>query len=345
MNPSPISVVLINFNGILFIKECVESIFAQNLKPDEIIVVDNASNDGSLDFIKKNYNGIKIIENNYNAGFCKASNQGINFSKGEFIAILNVDVVLSKNFFEEIFKNMQFEEKIGIITGKILRMKVDCPSTPGWVLGTVPVDFIDSTGQFIGKDLRPKERGYKEIDTGKYEKAEFVFSACAACCIYKRDMLNDIKFNAEYFDEDFFSYFEDFDLGWRAYYKGWKAYYIPTAICFHARGGSSSVYQSRIITQYEFPKKPVSIQKHIIINRYIVLIKNAPIKLILRQIPWIIKYEILLIFYLLFFNFPLIFTPKGFTFFNIVKQLNKRKLLKQNWTLSQSKSKIYKWIL
>lgn len=329
-----ISVVLINFNGISFVKECVDSIFAQNLKPDEIIVIDNASNDGSLDFIKKNYNGIKIIENNYNAGFCRAANQGINFSKGEFIAILNVDVVLSKNFFDEIFKNMQFDEKIGIITGKILKMKGDCPQE-----GTVPVDIIDSTGQFIGKDLRPKERGYKEIDTGKYEKAEFVFSACAACCIYKRDMLNDIKFNAEYFDEDFFSYCEDFDLGWRAYYKGWKAYYIPTAICFHARGGSSSIYQSRIITQYEFPKKPVSIQKHIIANRYIVLIKNASFKLILKQLPWIIKYEILLIFYLLFFNFPLIFT-----FFNIVKQLNKRKLLKQNWT-KQSESEIYKWIL
>ena len=327
MNPSPISVVVVNFNGMPFIKKCMKSVLNQSKKPHEIILIDNLSKDGSLDFIKNDYPEIKIIENNYNAGFCKSANQGINLAEGEYIAVLNVDVELEEKFFEEIFKTIPSDKKIGIITGKILRMGIG-----------VSQKVIDSAGQFIGKDLRPKERGYKEIDSGKYNVPGFIFSACAACCIYKKDMLNDIKINREYFDEDLFSYCEDFDLAWRAYYKGWKTYYVPTAVCRHVRGGSFfGDYKWSI---YELPKKPLEIQKHIIANRYIVLIKNAPIKLILRQLFYIVKYEIFLLGYLVLFHFSLLFM----IFLNVKKQLNKRKLLKQYWS-KQAKSEIYRWII
>ena len=115
-------------------------------------------------------------------------------------------------------------------------------------------------------------------------------------------MLNNIRINEEYFDESFFSYYEDLDIGWRAQLFGWKVFYAPTALAYHSRGASSDTKtRKKFFINRKLILKPLELQAHIIINRYLVLIKNCSVTIFFQQLPYIFFREILTIFYILFF--------------------------------------------
>ncbi|MCG2725692.1 MAG: glycosyltransferase family 2 protein [Elusimicrobia bacterium] len=224
MNNAETVVIIVNWNGERFLKDCLGSVFAQGYINFNVILVDNGSTDGSIEFIKKNYSGVEIIPLDKNYGFAKANNIGMEAALKdktiEYIALLNNDTKAEKNWLGELINTMSSDNKIGICASKMLRM--DNPHV------------LDSTGH-IFIDGIIYDRGGNEPDKGQYDKQLNIVGACAGACLYRKKMLEAIGL----FDESFGSHYEDAELSWRAYKAGWKAKYAPESIVYHKRGGTS----------------------------------------------------------------------------------------------------------
>jgi len=223
-----ISIVILTHNSIEFIKACLDSVFAQDDQGFEVIVVDNGSKDATVDLIKKNYTRVVLIENKENLGSCRARNQGIEISKGEWILTLDCDIILAKDFISQlIIKTETLPSDIGLIQSKIL--KVDRKT-------------IYSTGIFLSSIRRFYDIGKGKSDNGQFNASKYIFGVCSAAALYRRQMFEEVKEDAGYFDERFFFLVEDVDLSWRAQRKGWRAIFYPNAICYHF-GNSSRLPQ------------------------------------------------------------------------------------------------------
>ncbi len=274
-----ISIIIVNYNRKDLLRQCLDSVREQSFEDIEIIVVDNASTDGSVEMVKMCYPEARLIWNTQNLLFCKAYNQGIDASKGNFILCLNNDVVLDKDYLKEALRAIGVDSKIGIVSGKILRMNKKT---------------IDSTGLFVGRNRKPLERGYGKPDKGQYEESGYIFGASGACAFFRKRMLADIKDGNGYFDETFGMYYEDLDLCWRAQKKGWGAYYVPGAIAYHHRGGTSVIHKRRggLNLPYCFPYLSGDFKKMYIRNRYKCMRKNDSLWGIILNLPFILLYEI-----------------------------------------------------
>ncbi len=270
-----ISVVSITYNAGSFIKSCLDSLCEQTYKDFETILVDNASIDKTVSLIKKFSPEVTLLQNNKNYGVCKARNQAIKIAKGKYILTLDSDVVLDKDFLLKI-KNLaeRVDNKVGMIGAKIMQFR--------------DKNLIDSTEIILTKARRFLDRGYGEIDRSQYDKDINIFGPCAAAALYKKEMLEDIKKEDEYFDSRFFYLVEDFDLSWRARNKGWSAVYCPEAKCFHRKNGSNTNEKIRQFLTFR--------------NRYFLLIKNQSLKDFLIHLPFMLPYDLLRFGYLLLTN-------------------------------------------
>ncbi len=244
---SEISIIILTLNSISFIKSCLYSIFVQEgYQNFEIIVVDNGSKDDTVSFIKENYPQIILIENKQNLGACRARNQGIKESRGEWILTLDCDIILKKDFLFRLLNVIKdLSPQLGIIQPKILN---------------VDRKTIYSTGIFFSSIRRFYDMDKGKKDNGKFNRSRYVFGACSAAAVYNRQMLEAIKEDTGYFDERFFFLVEDVDLAWRAQKKGWKALFYPEAVCYH--NGNSSQAHKNIRQYYCFRNRYLMINKN-----------------------------------------------------------------------------------
>jgi anaerobic magnesium-protoporphyrin IX monomethyl ester cyclase len=215
------SVIIPNFNGKAFLKPCLDSLTQQTKRNSEIILVDNASTDGSVEFVNSHYPGVNIISLASNKGFSAAVNQGIGQAKGSFIAVLNNDTVVNPNWLEVLCGFLEENPHIGFCASKIT--KYDNP------------DVIDSVGHGIIRSGYAFNIGDAVKDAGQYDNLREVFGAPAAAAVYRRSMLNDIGL----FDEDFYMYLEDVDLSYRAQLRGHKCMFVPQATVRHRGAGTT----------------------------------------------------------------------------------------------------------
>src|SRR5580698_7062082 len=222
-----VSVTVVTYNSGRFIKRCLESVLEQRYANKEIIVVDNASTDGTVDILEQFADRCRVVYNDENIGFAAAQNQAISISTGEWVLTLNPDVLLLPNFVQALADAGQMDPKIGTVCGKLLtiRASFDLPDKP----------LVDSTGIYFTPMLRHLDRGSQEVDNGHYLNHEFVFGATAAAALYRRQMIDDIAVDDEFFDPDFFVYREDADVAWRAQLMGWRCIYTPHARGYHVR--------------------------------------------------------------------------------------------------------------
>ncbi len=264
-----ISIVIVGYNAGESLSLCLDSIYRQAYRNFEVIFVNNASGDNTS-LILNSYPDIKVINNENNMGFCFANNQGIKVTRGDFILTLNSDIILDKDFLEEMRKAIEGND-VALLGAKILNNNGKA---------------IDSTGLLLSRFYRFFDRGSGEIDRGQYDKKLDIFGPCAAAALYNKNMLEDIKCKGEYFDEDFFFLGEDFDLAWRAKNKGWKAKFVPGAICYHIRNSTNFNDKFR---QY------LSLR-----NRYFLLIKNS--KVSIKHIFIFLLYDLPRLVYMLCIN-------------------------------------------
>ena len=249
MNPL-ISIIVLNLNGKKFLKDCFKSLNNQTYRRFEIILIDNGSIDDSVSFVKKNFPQVKIIANEKNLGFAQANNQGFKIAKGKHIVTLNNDTRVDKNWLENLVSTAEKDKKIGMCASKILSLK-----TPS---------IIDSVGVNICLDGMSRGRGRLEIDKGQYDKVEEILLPSACAALYRRKMLKEIGF----FDDNFFAYCEDTDLGLIGRLAGWKAVLAPQAIIYHYYSGTTSGYSSL---------KAFLVER----NHFWLVVKNFPLGLIL----------------------------------------------------------------
>ncbi len=251
-----VSVTIVTYNSGRFIKRCLESVLAQKYPRKEVIVIDNASTDGTIDLLEQFEDRCRIVYNAENIGFAAAQNQAIHLSSGEWVLTLNPDVLLLPNFIQSLVDAGNMDPRIGSVCGKLLTMTptFDLPSRP----------LVDSTGIYFTPMLRHLDRGSQEVDNGHYLNYEYVFGATAAAALYRREMIDDVSIENAFFDPDFFVYREDADVAWRAQLLGWKCLYTP-----HARG-----YHVRSVLPGNRRALPPEINMHSVKNRYLMRIKN-----------------------------------------------------------------------
>ncbi len=251
-----VSVTVVTYNSGRFIKRCLESILAQNYPAVEVIVIDNASTDGTADILEQFEESCQIVYNEENIGFCAAQNQAIRLSSSEWVLTLNPDVLLNVDFVANLVAAGQGDKKVGTVCGKLLTLTAnfDIPDE----------QRVDSTGIYFTPMLRHLDRGSLEIERGHYTKPEFVFGATAAAALYRRKMIEDITIDGEFFDEDFFVYREDADVAWRAQLMGWKCLYTPHALGYHVRS----------VLPGKRRALPAEINMHSVKNRFLMRIKN-----------------------------------------------------------------------
>ncbi len=323
----PYSAVIVNYNCARLLEECIRSVVEQTEKPLEIIIVDSASKDNSSSLLKEHFSGLNLLLLSENKGFTAAANAGLARCSGEYVLLLNSDVILDRLYVEQIMNDASFEsQQSGIFTGKLLKLNNE--------------SIIDSTGQFLSRSLKPKERGYREKDENRY-LAGPVFTACGAAGLYSKRMLEDLKEEDKVFDESLFMYYEDLDLGMRANLLGWKAYFVPGAVAKHERGGSVNKEKRTLSRRYAFPGKPLNLRRTLVRNRYLVLLKDFPLQLLLVYFPVLFVFELAFLLYLLFFD---IFAAYGIieAFKGSGSALAKRRLLMKRKRISGRE--LFKWI-
>jgi len=252
MNPQPLlSVVIPNWNGKHFLTECIDSLKEQTFRDFEIILVDNGSTDGSAEFAEKRYGDfIRIIRNDKNLGFTGGNNVGIQASKGEYIVLLNNDTWADPRWLEELAKATRFDLPIRMWGSK--------------VCSYYQRDRIEGVGELIYWDGLCRARGQYEQDHGQYNAMEEILFPPGCGAMYRKSLLDEIGL----FDEDFFTYADDSDVGIRARLAGWKCLYVPSAIVYHKNSGTAGQYS---------PLKAFYVER----NRFWITIKYFPLSLLL----------------------------------------------------------------
>jgi GT2 family glycosyltransferase len=276
-NTELISVTIVTYNSGRFIKRCLESVLAQKYPCKEVIVIDNASTDGTVDILERFEERCRIVYNSDNIGFAAAQNQAIGLSSGDWVLTLNPDVLLAPNFIQALVEAGRMDPRIGSVCGKLLTM------TSSFGLPDKPL--VDSTGIYFTPMLRHLDRGSQEADNGHFLNFEYVFGATAAAALYRREMIADVAEGGEFFDPDFFVYREDADVAWRAQLLGWRCLYTP-----HARG-----YHVRNVLPGNRRALPPVINMHSVKNRFLMRIKNITGGVYRRNLFWITVRDVVVV--------------------------------------------------
>lgn len=255
------SVVIPNWNGRELLDRCLASLRAQTRSDFEVVVVDNGSDDDSVDFVRESYPGVSIVSLDANRGFARAVNEGLRRFSGEYVALLNNDVVVEPAWLAELIACAERHPRAAAVAPKLLVHGTD--------------DVIDSAGDILTCWFRAYSRGHGEIDRGQYDLEAEVFSASGAASLWRTAVLDDVGL----FDEDYFFAYEDVDLGFRARLRGYECWYAPSAVAHH-RGGATS----RGAAEFTY--------RHATTNRWATIVKDVPASLLLRYAPRIVLAEL-----------------------------------------------------
>ena len=271
------SIIVVNWNGKRYLEECLAALLAQTYSPCEIILVDNGSSDGSVEFVAERFPQVRIIENGENLGFAAGNNVAIRAARGDYIVTLNNDTRAEPDWLEELVKVVETDPRIGMCASKMLFYH-----HPG---------VLNSTGISLNIAGIAWDRRGGEPDDGpstssghrlEREPVE-IFGPCAGAALYRREMLDEVGL----FDEDFFAYHEDVDFAWRARSRGWRCMYSPLAVVYHvhsATGMEGSAFKNRLLGR----------------NKIWTMVKNYPSPQIFLFLPLIAFYDWAATFYSLF---------------------------------------------
>mgnify|MGYP001612343345 CR=1 FL=1 len=256
-----ISIVISNYNGVKLgiLKDCLKSFINKMDYPNyELILVDNDSKDNSIKVSQRIFGKnprCKIVQNPVNA-YSQGLNLGLAAAKGEYVAYFGNDTALEKNHFTNLIKAFARYPKLALAQGKVL-MYYDH-------------SIIDSVGESIDIFGNPVTTGYKAKDEGQYESDEEILSATGTACILKKSALKKVG----NFDPSYGIGYEDIDLALRIRLQGFQVMRIPSAICYHKKGGTDLSPMVRVRVKWTFNK-----------NRISTMIKNYPLPLLFRTLP------------------------------------------------------------
>jgi GT2 family glycosyltransferase len=244
-----VSIIVVNWNGERFLKDCLGALSKQSYANCEIILVDNGSADNSVRFAKENFPEVKVVALSENTGFTGGNTAGLEVAQGAYIALVNNDARPEKTWLENLIHPMLEDRTIGICASKLIFEDPRILNSAGDGLTTAGVGFNRGLGQ----------------NAAQFDTSESVFGACGAAVLYRRRLLDEIGF----LDEDFYLYDEDTDLNFRAQLAGWKCHYVPSAIVYHVANATARRLSDLHVYYHTR-------------NLEFVWVKNMPLELMLR---------------------------------------------------------------
>lgn len=251
-----VSIIIPNWNGADLLQECIDSLLLQTYKNLSIIVVENGSVDTSIQILNKYGDNITVLPQKVNLGFAGGVNVGIQYAidnGSEYVGLFNNDATADINWAAKLVEVLDADSKVGIVTSKIV------------IEGS---NRLDSTGDWYTTTGMPFPRGRGEIDNKQYDKLTTVFGASGGASLYRTTLFQQIGL----FDEDFFAYYEDVDISFRAQLHGWVVKYQPKAVAHHKLSATSSKLGYFAIGQSAK-------------NFWFLYIKNVPYPLSVRFLP------------------------------------------------------------
>ena len=300
-----ISILIPNYNGAHFLRECLNSIKAQSYKDFEVIVVDNASGDNSVDILRKEYPEVKVVLSESNLGFAGANNRGYKEAKGEYILFLNNDTKLDKDCFKFLTEKAEAnKQKVGVVFAKILRM--DQP------------EIYDAVGSYLTSFGFLYHLGFREVDKGEYDNLKYIFSPKGVCFLVARKVIDKIGL----FDDDYFAYFEESDFFWRVWLNNYKIAFVSKALVYHKVGGTCTRLSSPFIDYHSFKNRIASLIKNLgRVSLYYILPLHIFCCLII---------SLLYVFMFRFKNSGAILRAVRWNITHLPQNLKKRKLVQRN---------------
>ncbi len=227
------SIIIVNWNGKHLLGECLDSVFAQSFEDFEVILVDNASTDGSAELVKENYPRVRIIQNSENAGFARANNLGAKAAGGDYLVLLNYDTAVEKGWLGALLAPMEQDPTIGCTSSKVIFYGKR--------------DLINSAGTFFSFIGVSGSLGDAVPRTSFMHPFE-LFAPTGASFAVRRKLYAEIGG----FDESYFMYDEDVDLGWRIWNAGFRVVFIPDSIAYHKYSPIQKPYKYYYILRNKF---------------------------------------------------------------------------------------------
>lgn len=299
-----VSVIIPNWNGKKFLKDCLDSLAAQSFRDLEVVLVDNGSRDGSADYVRDQYPWVKLVALPENLGFAAGNNRGLEECRGEYIVALNNDTKVEPGFLAAMVEAADSAPEVGMVAAKMLNF--------------FETNRIDSVGMQVARNGLGYNIGFGEQDEGQYDKPAEVFGPCGGAALYRREMISQVGF----FDPDFFAYYEDFDLAWRGRLAGWRCVTAPKAIVYHVHSATSGEWS---------PFKVYYTHR----NKWFSLLKNWPGSILWRYLPLLAVYDLgALVLALLKGNFAAACRARKDALSNLKRLLNKRREVQGHRVLS-----------
>ncbi len=306
------AVIIVNWNGRRLLEDCLISLNQQTYQNFKIILVDNGSVDGSVEYVQEKFilSGqghlkqipIETVELSENTGFARGNNIGISKALEDRniqnVVLLNNDTKVEKDFLEKLIgalnSNFLQNKKVGALAPKMLLWeKLRGPASQK------ASQKIDAVGARVGVDGRGYNIGHGEIEKGQYDKNSEVFGFCGGAVLLRREALEDVELTGrqkvkienkkikykQYFDDNFFAYYEDADLSWRMQWRGWKIFTVPEAVVWHLHSVTADNVKklsSKTGTKNSSIKSKNFKAYYLNRNRFLMMLKNFPRKLLWR---------------------------------------------------------------
>lgn len=256
-----VSVIIVNYNGRHLLDELFESLATQTRLADEVIMVDNASMDGSVDYVLDRFPWVKVITSPANVGFAGGNNLGFDNAQGEYIALLNTDAVPEEKWLAELIHALDKDDRLGAVVSKVF-LAAEKPT-------------IDCAGAEFNNLGFSWGRGSNQLDKGQFESVVESASLTACATLLRRSALG----GAPLFDGRLFMYYEELDLGIRLRGNGYNILYVPTSVVCHKRSQGVRKATSKPLEFQQFYGNR---------NRIKIVMKYYPPTLILRSLPLIL---------------------------------------------------------
>lgn len=258
------TVVIPNYNGKMFLRECLCSVLKQTEEEYDVLVVDNASTDGSISIMEEEFPHIQTILLKENTGFSNAVNLGIKEAKTKYVLLLNNDTVVAPDFIKSLSDTMEKDEKVFSVSAKMIDMRNQ--------------NVLDGAGDLYSALGWAYARG-KGKPRDSFDKEERIFSSCAGAAIYRKKILDEIGL----FDVKHFAYLEDMDLGYRAGIYGYKNIFQPKAIVYHAGSAVSGSRHNAFKVDLSARNNVYLLHKNMPVLQYII---NLPLLILGFLVKW-----------------------------------------------------------
>ncbi|HEY5714138.1 MAG TPA: glycosyltransferase family 2 protein [Candidatus Gracilibacteria bacterium] len=291
-----------------YLRPCLQSLLAQDYKNLEIVVLDNASEDGGSEIIEDQFEDIAVIDQSFELSFGAGHNRILRETDGDFYACLSINMIFEPNFISELVKSISEKPVYGSVGGKIKKWDFKgYQENSGSVREKGKTNFIDSVGIEMLPSHRFEDIGQSDVDHGQYDEPNLIFGVSHAAALYRRKALQDVVFEnelgiEEYFDELLFMYKEDVDLAYRLQWAGWKCRYAPQAVCYHDRMVGLPEKRSIFALMKNRSDKPKMANQLSYLNHQIILRKNFSSQYSLKIKKATFWYNARVFMYLLFFE-------------------------------------------